>query len=470
MDIRGRFATGMALLANWALHRAGRQGSTVPGRVGLKLDPGLLGKLAATVDEGVVVVCGTNGKTTTNNMIYQALKAQGKRVAGNLEGANMLPGVTAALAKSAGASGSRHVDWACLEVDEFSAPRIVPQVKPTFLVLLDLFRDQLDRYGEIDIVIDRLIETVKAAENLTVIYNADDPLCARVAKQAPNQVAFGVDQDLNLPHDLVVEGRFCLECGHLLSYRYRQYGQLGDWYCEKCGNARPALDFAARDVDFGKLATDPLRFSVTGPSEQAGSLAPLPTPPASSTVALSTSRRGAYMLYNIMAAWAASCLAGVDPESFQRMLAANQTSKGRMEGFTVDGVPVVVNLAKNPTGFNQNIGVCLRDPRKKAVVFIVNSQVNDGHDISWLWDVDYERLAAAGTSLWYAGGERRNDLQVRLKYAGIPAKLSEDTAASVKDAIARGAEAVYVLPNYSALVPARDAVAAIAQESEMSAR
>ena len=302
------------------------------------------------------------------------------------------------------------------------------------------------------------MEALARSPETTLVACGDDPLsqgvALRAAARGTRTLAFGIGEDLGLAPERVTEARFCQVCGAPLSYDYRTYAQLGAFRCPNGDFSRPELDYVATGVSVSRK----------GVSFVAGDVR------ADTSAEVHASFGGTYMVYNLLAAFAVASLAGVGPAAFQRVLDGYHPENGRMQRFRARGREVILNLAKNPTGFNQNIGVCLRDPRKKAVVFIVNSQVNDGHDISWLWDVDYERLAAAGTSLWYAGGERRNDLQVRLKYAGIPAKLSEDTAASVKDAIARGAEAVYVLPNYSALVPARDAVAAIAQESEMSAR
>lgn len=461
IDARARFAIRLSLLISEAMRMLGRQGSTLPGRIGLLVDHDLLDKASIAIREGSVIVVGTNGKTTTNNMVYRALQAAGFTVACNAEGANMATGVMTTLARTLGFSVHGQADWASIEVDEFSAPRVASALHPHYLLLLNLFRDQLDRYGEIDVVIEKLIATVESQPQMTVIYNADDPLCSHIASKALKRIGFGIDQDLNLPKDLVVEGRFCMECGALLSYHYRQYGQLGDWFCEACGNARAPRDFSATDIDFGETYDSPMRFMATRYVPTNGS-----TPLLQERLTIPS--KGAYMVYNILGAYSVSTLIGASPSSFKRMLGNFRTSKGRQERFTVDSVPVMVNLAKNPTGFNQNISVVLNDVRPKAVIFIVNDNSNDGHDISWLWDVDYERLAASGSARFYAGGHRMNDLQVRLKYAGIPVRLSSDTATSVKEAIAKGAQVVYVLPNYSALSPARTAVEGISSSPSAS--
>ncbi len=463
IDARARFAIRTSLLVSAAMRMLGRQASTLPGRIGLAMDHGLLGKASVAIREGSVLVVGTNGKTTTNNMVYRALEIAGFKVACNSEGANMVTGVMTTLARTLGFSMQGRADWASIEVDEFSAPQVAAALHPRYLVLLNLFRDQLDRYGEIDVVIGKLIATVESQPQMTVVYNADDPLCTYVAARASSRVGFGIDQDLDLPRDLVVEGRFCMECGALLSYHYRQYGQLGDWYCEVCGNTRPPRAFSASDIDFGATYDSPMQF-VAQRWEPAKSSTPL------SRELFTISSKGSYMVYNILGAYAAASLIGASSDSFKRMLAGFTASRGRQERFIVDSIPVMVNLAKNPTGFNQNIGVVLNDPRPKAVIFIVNDNSNDGHDISWLWDVDYERLAATGFAHFYAGGHRMNDLQVRLKYAGIPVRLSPDTAMSVKEAIEEGAGVVYVLPNYSALVPARTAIEEISSMATVTTR
>jgi UDP-N-acetylmuramyl tripeptide synthase len=411
--------------------------SQLPGRVALGIDPNLMGELAGKLRKGSIVVCGTNGKTTTNNVLASAIEAAGNTVLCNRAGANMAAGVTSALLPG------RSADWAVMEADELSTVHILPNLKPRYLVLLNLFRDQLDRAGEIDHVQDTIVRALQGSPQTTLLACGDDPLCMGVARRAAQHgtkvLAFGVDEDLHLPADRVPEARFCQVCGAELEYDWRTYAQLGKFRCPNGDFARPGLDFAATGVHVDRTGVS---FDVRGRG-------------IDGTVHLHAGFGGVYMAYNLLAAFAAASLAGVTGEEFQRTLDGYHPENGRLQHFRVGGREVVLNLAKNPTGFNQNISLLLADERPKAAYFVINDDFNDGKDISWIWDVDFERLAAEDMRV-ICGGHRANDVQVRLKYAGIRA----DIANSVGEALGKLgntdlAEPLYVLTNYSALWPAK---------------
>ena len=439
MSVRSMVATMAGRVVHVVLHGVlHRAASQLPGRVALSIDPQVVAHLRRKVRAGSVVVCGTNGKTTTTNMITAALEAAGMKVLCNRDGANMLPGVASALLPR------RKADWAVIEADELSCIHILPQLQPTYLVLLNLFRDQLDRAGEIDHVQDVIVAALAGSPKTTLVVCGDDPLCMGVAERARDAgtqvLAFGVGEDLGLPADRVPEARFCQRCGTELSYAYRSYAQLGAFRCPSCGFARPALDFRAKRVQVGHAG---VAFEM-----ESRKTAPWP---------VRTALGGVYLVYNLLAAAAVSLLAGVGPEVFQRALDGYDPDNGRLQHFVVDGRPVVLNLAKNPTGLNQNISLMLADERPKAVYVIINDEGNDGRDVSWLWDVDFERLAERpDVRLMMAGGHRANDLQVRLKYAGIaaPVVLRVDDALELSSALSTQ-DPLYVLTNYSALWPTK---------------
>lgn len=437
MGIRSGVATAAGrvvhVLLHGVLHRTGAQ---LPGRVALAIDPQVVAHLRRKLRTGSVVVCGTNGKTTTTNLIAASLEAAGLSVLCNRDGANMLPGAASALLP-------RHAaDWAVVEADELSTIHILPQLRPDYLVLLNLFRDQLDRAGEIDHVQDVIVEALSATPETTLLVCGDDPLCMGVAARAQEVgvrvLSFGVDEDLGLPADRVPEARFCQRCGAELAYTYRSYAQLGAFRCPSCGFARPALDYRATGVRVGQGGVS---FEASAPEAD-------PWP-------VRASFGGVYLVYNLLAAAAVARLAGVGPAQFQHVLDDFDPGNGRLQHFVIDGRPVVLNLAKNPTGLNQNISLMLADARPKAAYVIINDEANDGRDVSWLWDVDFERLATRHElRLVMAGGHRAHDLQVRFKYAGIDAPVIPD----VGEALARAAklgpdEPLYVLTNYSALRP-----------------
>ena len=450
MSVRSVVATAVGRMTRWVLHDVMRRGgSQLPGRVALSLDPRLVEHLRGKVREGSVVVCGTNGKTTTTNLVADALECAGKRVVCNRDGANMLQGVASALLPG------RAADWAVIEADELSTIHILPQLKPRYLVLLNLFRDQLDRAGEIDHVQDVLVEALSASPGTTLLVCGDDPLSVAVARRAQARGtrvhAFGIAEDLHLAPDRVPEARFCQVCGAELHYAYRSYAQLGAFRCPSCSFARPQLAWEASDVAVSRAG---IRFALSGPE--------VPQPHT-----LEAAFGGVYMVYNVMAAACAAHCTGVTPAQMQAALTAYHPHNGRLQHFVVQGRPVVLNLAKNPTGLNQNIALMLADERPKALFLVVNDHVNDGHDISWVWDVDVERLLGRTNLLRViAGGTRAHDVQVRLKYGDIAAQL----AGSVRTALDMVHDlpsdcVLYVLTNYSALQPAREELEAIGERS-----
>ncbi|MGI6231207.1 MAG: MurT ligase domain-containing protein [Tractidigestivibacter sp.] len=438
MSFRSSVAVGLGRATTWALRSVlHRSASQMPGRVAMAIDPTVISDLAGKVGEGSVVVCGTNGKTTTNNIIANAIERSGRTVLCNRAGANMAPGVAAALLP-----GSR-ADVAVIEADELSTPAILSQLHPRYLVLLNLFRDQLDRAGEIDRVQDTIVKALASSPETKLLVCGDDPLSMGVAVRAKAQgtevLSFGIGEDLHLPPDRVPEARFCQVCGAELEYDYRAYAQLGAFRCPNGDFARPKLDFVATGV-----VVDPsgVSFEVSFSDGTGGHV--------------SAGFGGVYMVYNLLAAASVSHLFGVSPEQFQEVLNDYHPENGRLQHFSIGGREVILNLAKNPTGFNQNISLLQTDTRDKAVMFVINDDFNDGKDISWIWDVDFERFADDPSLIAFAGGHRANDVQVRMKYAGIKAPV----VSSVTEALGRLGDTplnrpLYVLCNYSALWPAK---------------
>ena len=440
MGVRNACAVGLGRLTSWGLRRVlHRNASQMPGRVTLALDPNAIAHLAPKLSQGAIVVCGTNGKTTTNNVLANAIERSGRTVLCNRAGANMAAGVAAALLPGSGA------DWAVMEADELSTVHILPQLQPRYLVLLNLFRDQLDRAGEIDHVQDTIVAALAASPETTLLVCGDDPLsmgvAVRAARAGTKVLAFGMGEDLGLAPDRVPEARFCQTCGTELCYDYRSYAQLGKFFCPNCGFARPKLDFVATSVEVDRTGVS---FGFSRADEPARTI--------------HAGFGGVYMAYNLLAAAAAASLAGVDAARFQQALDGYHPDNGRLQHFVVDGREVVLNLAKNPTGFNQNLSLLLADDRPKAAFLVVNDNGNDGRDISWIWDVDFERLAGEeGVRRVIAGGHRANDVQVRLKYAGIGARMADSVAEALRQVADLPREfPLYVLTNYSALWPAKD--------------
>ncbi len=437
MSLSTAIAVGAGRLTHWGLHGVlRRNASQLPGRVALALDRNLIADLSHKLGRGAIVVCGTNGKTTTNNVLAAAIESCHQRVLCNRAGANMAAGVASALLPGSSA------DWAVIEADELSTVHILPGLRPKYMVLLNLFRDQLDRAGEIDHVQDTIAAALASSPNTVLVANSDDPLCMGVAlrarKSGTRVLTFGIGEDLGLPADRVPEARFCQACGAELEYEYRAYAQMGKFSCPKCDFCRPQLDFCATGV---RVTREGVEFDVVHDGKRSH---------------ISAGFGGVYMVYNLLAAFAAASLAGVGAGSFQGAIDDYNPRNGRLQHFVVDGREVILNLAKNPTGFNQNLSLLLADERPKALYFAINDNFNDGKDISWIWDVDFERLAGQAELTAICGGTRAGDVQVRMKYAGIEA----DVAPLVEGALAQAASLpkdrpLYVLTNYSALWPAK---------------
>lgn len=426
-----------------------RQGVTWAGKIALKICPDILSELSKQIKENIFVVCGTNGKTTTNNMLCAALEAEGKKVVCNHTGSNMLNGVVAAFVLASSWNGKLHADCACIEIDEASTKRVFPFFKPDYMVLTNLFRDQLDRYGEIDITMNILKDVMKSAPEMKVIVNGDDALSAFLAMDTGNPyITYGISEKVVDDKDSheIREGRFCKKCGALLDYSYYHYSQLGIYACTKCDFKRPEIQFDASEVNL----RDGLSFVVKEPAilESDDQLSEIRN-------RFSTSYKGLYNIYNILAAYAAVKSAGYQTDHFQKMLEEYNPENGRMEEFEIKGTKIVLNLAKNPAGFNQNISAVMQDELLKDVIIVINDNLQDGTDISWLWDVDFDRLKNANVNEVVVSGIRCQDMRLRLKYTDMYAMLESDVERAICERIENGCGNLYVLVNYTALFSTR---------------
>lgn len=443
MGFRSKLAAFAGRAARWGgetfMHRAA---GNIPGAIALKIDPLVLTDLACQV-EPVIVVSGTNGKTTTTNLIADCLATSGRPLVCNREGNNLQSGVVTALLvgpeaskgvdAAHGSAASSATPIACFECDELYTKFVLPRVKPHYFMLLNLFRDQLDRFGEIDRIQDVIAEALRNTPNTVFVYNGDDPLCAAIADRVPNQsIAFGIEGDLGLSADRVSDSRFCQKCGGVLEYEYVHYDKLGAYRCKECGWGRPELKFAAENV---RATDEGFVFDIDGREVRTG-------------------QTGVYMVYNVLAAYSASKLSSlVKYDGFQKSVLAYQPTNGRLQVFDFGERSVMTNLAKNPTGFNQNIRIVLQEQGRVLALF-VNDNDPDGHDVSWFWDIDFENWAHIEGLRAFVGGSRANDMQVRLKYAGIKAQIVENVAQVMEATSAEDGRA-YIIANYTALPEVR---------------
>ena len=446
MSLRFSLAKAAGAVSTWGLrHVAHRPAANLPGKIALAIDPDLLDELRGKCTQGSVITVGTNGKTSTNNLLADAFEVAGRTIICNRTGANLAAGITSALLQQPAAQ------WGVFECDELWLAHVLPRLRSNYVLLLNLFRDQLDRCGEIDRIQTSIAGALAASPDTVLVYNADDPLCARIADEVPNRtVAYGLDESMGLAQNTVTDAQMCQKCDGMVRYHYRQYGQLGDYFCDQCDFARPTLDFAGRDIAIGPAG---VTMEVCGPAGCESVHTPQPTP---------------YAAYNLVASYALCREVGIPTADFQRAQDAFNPRNGRLQRYRLGGRDVLLNLAKNPTGFNQNLKIVEADQGPKMVAFFINDQVADGHDISWIWDIDFEELAGQPDTVVFAGGSRAHDLAVRLKYAGIEAAVIEN----IEDAFDRlgaltaaGAlpsdAAVYAIANYTALPPVHAALNAM---------
>jgi lipid II isoglutaminyl synthase (glutamine-hydrolysing) len=416
---RSSLRAGLAVMGGRAagalsrrLHLGG--GTSVAGLVAQRLYPDIIGHLSTQLAYGSVLVTGTNGKTTTSGFIAAILSDAGLRVWRNREGSNLMRGVAGALVIRAQPDGNlRRAGQAIsiFEVDEAVMPRAVQTLPPRVAVFTNLFRDQLDRYGEVDSVSALWQQAVSLLpDTATLVLNSDDPATAHLGEFFPGQVVFfGIDdpsldlanEDLPAERHQAIDTRTCPHCGGEYIYSLRYYSHLGHYSCSQCKRVRPEADVRAVKVVADGI--DRLRIQVETRTQQGEIVIPL---------------AGFYNVYNALAAIAASQPLGINWDPIVSGIEQFKPAFGRGERVQVEGRTLRLLLAKNPTGFNEVLRTLFSDGPSRHLLFVLNDNIADGRDISWIWDIDFERTVQHIATLTVAG-TRALDLALRLKYAGI---------------------------------------------------
>jgi UDP-N-acetylmuramyl tripeptide synthase len=447
-DAAAIVAARLAAVASRAVRAGG--GTTLPGRLAAWVAPGITVRLSGRLPGGVLLVSGTNGKTTTARLLSGILAAAGLRAIHNRAGANLLSGITAALIERSTAAGRPDGEVGLFEVDEFTLPGAVLATRPRVVVLLNLFRDQLDRYGEIDIIAERWQRALAGLPpEATVVYNADDPMVADVGRGHPGPtLTFGLEEAPSRGHDVqtlehAADARYCYRCGRLYEYTLVTLGHMGHYRCPQCGVARPAPRVRARDIRL--RGADGSAMSIVFDAASLG---------------LDTVLPGLYNVYDVTAAAAGALALGIDARAIAQGIAETAPAFGRGERVIIGGREVVFLLAKNPAGFNEVLRTVLLAEPDPVVLIAINDLAADGRDISWLWDVDFEMLRDRARTV-VVTGIRADDMALRLKYAGVPSErvtLEHDGWRALEQA--RGAlregGRLYVLPTYTAMLRLRD--------------
>jgi UDP-N-acetylmuramyl tripeptide synthase len=435
---------GLARAVGALSRRSGRGGgTTLPGRLLVRMAPDAIERLASSLDRGSIVVSSTNGKTTTAGMIAAILQAAGRRPVHNRAGSNMHWGVATALLEQSGEEG-------LFELDEAWLPRVSPSLRPRLLVLGNLFRDQLDRYGELERLADEWAELVSSMEgSCEFALNADDPLIAdlgrdRELRRRPGVTYFGIEDNSQALPELqhAHDAKHCRRCGAPYSYERAFVGHLGHYICPNCHADRPTPDIAATEIELHGISGSSVRIAT--PEGELQLELPLP---------------GLYNVYNALAAVAAGLRSGVPLERVREGLESMRAVFGRVETIEVSGKPVSILLIKNPAGANEVLRTLTLESSDGGIDLwlALNDRIADGRDVSWIWDADFE-LLSGGVRRVICAGTRAPEMALRLKYAGWPEEaieVMEPIAGSLDAAVAAAPERLYALPTYTALLELR---------------
>jgi lipid II isoglutaminyl synthase (glutamine-hydrolysing) len=439
----------LALAIGAASRRSGRGGgTTLPGRVLLRMEPEAIAKLGVGLAGGSTVISATNGKTTTAGMIAAILAAEGRPPVHNRAGSNMTWGVATALLEQRGAEG-------LFEVDEAWLPRVAQQLQPRLIVLGNLFRDQLDRYGEMEALAEEWAKAVAAAPAGTgLALNADDPLIADLGRDPDTErprdgvLYFGIEDHSQALPELqhAFDAKHCRRCGHPYAYEVAFVGHLGHYSCPNCGAQRPRPDVAATRIELRGMEGSAATVRVPGGEIEVE----LPLP-------------GLYNVYNALAAIAAAIKLGVEPRRVAAALRDMRAAFGRVETIPIGDKRLSILLIKNPAGANEVLRTLKLEAEGGEIDLWValNDRIADGRDVSWVWDADFEVLTDAVRRVTCAG-TRAPEMALRLKYAGWPEAriaVEPDITASLDSAVAAAEGRLFALPTYTALLELRKLLA-----------
>jgi lipid II isoglutaminyl synthase (glutamine-hydrolysing) len=416
-------------------------GTTFPGKLLWKLDPGAIDRLAGRLPAGSAVVSATNGKTTTAAMVAGILGSR-LRLAHNTSGANLVSGVASTLLDARGA------ELGLFEVDEAALPEILERLRPRAVCLGNLFRDQLDRYGELEHVAERWRRAVhELPAGATLAVNGDDPQVGDLANARPGALVFGVDDPSvarpSLQH--AADSKYCVRCGTPYEYAAAYVGHLGDYRCPACGHQRPQLDIVARRIELSGL--DSASFELVLPSGPRNVRLSVP---------------GLYNVYNALAAASLATSLGATPEEIVDGLGSFSPAFGRFERIAIGERTLLMLLIKNPAGANEAVRTIVDGGAPAVAVVALNDAIADGRDVSWIWDVDFEPLIG-GLDRLVASGDRAAELALRFKYGGLDAAKIE-VVPSFEAALDRGLELtapgqeLVILPTYTAMLALRKIV------------
>ncbi len=404
--------------------------SVLPGAIASRFHPQLLSLLSSQVSRGVILIVGTNGKTTTSLLLRKMLETQGYKIVHNASGANLINGLIAVLLEHGNLMGKLTADYAILEVDENVLPLVLQQCQPKYILGLNLFRDQLDRYGEVDSISERWQKAIAPLPpETTIILNGDDPSLSYLGQQLSQQVLyFGLQEPELYLEEMshAVDSIYCPRCGHLLNYEGVYLSHLGDFHCPSCGFAKSPL--AVKSGEWPQILI------------------------------------GVYNKYNTMAAGLLAQTMGISIDDIKETIKNFQAAFGRSEILEVEGKQVRILLSKNPVGMNETIRAVNEikaQGKASTTLMVLNDRIPDGTDVSWIWDVDTEKLVSLGGKI-IVSGDRVYDMALRLEYSTMGNDdfqliVKEDLQEAIATALEETPpeETLHIIPTYSAMLEVR---------------
>lgn len=421
-------ATTLAKLARKASRAAGKKGTDLPGQVARKLDKNILRNLATKVDD-IVFISGTNGKTTTSNLIGYTLKENNIEIIHNNEGANMAAGITSAFILQ----NNQNTKIAIIEIDEGSIPRVLNEVTPTMMVFTNFFRDQMDRFGEIDIMVNNIAQAI-SNKGIKLLLNADDPFVSRLKIASDNVLYYGMQKHVHdFEQSTMNESKYCPNCGRLLHYDYIHYNQIGHYHCE-CGFKREQPKYEVTNFNlspFIDMEVNNAKFDMK--------------------------IAGDFNAYNALAAYSVLKELGLSDDSIRNGFESYTSHNGRMQYFKNNQKEAMINLAKNPAGMNSSLSVGEQIEGNKVYLLSLNDNAADGRDTSWIYDADFEKLSRQSIEVIIVTGTRAEELHLRLKLAEVDVPVIVEKDIYKATALSMNYNSFTVaIPNYTSLSPMLD--------------
>ncbi|MDD5748242.1 MAG: Mur ligase family protein [Actinomycetota bacterium] len=380
-------------------------GSTFPGRVARFFDSGFVHQIEGELPKGSILITGTNGKTTTATLLADILDGSGIKPIHNSTGANLMAGIASTLVRETDLSGKLSKEIAVFEVDEATIPEAVKETNPRLILVNNLFRDQLDRYGELDTLAKKMKEAItKANSEVKIILNADDPLVASIGSGIEHDVFYyGIETPRYSKRKMehAADSKFCSFCGAKLRYDLYQFGHLGRYHCVSCGWEKPETSVSA--IDLETTGMNGTICMIRSPKGTIRAKIPLP---------------GLYNIYNVLGAFSCALCLGIEPEGIIDAIENFRAAFGRLEEIKIGEKKILMILAKNPAGFNEVLRMLAEEDQKMDIMLALNDNIADGRDVSWIWDVDLEVMAGKAGKI-FCSGIRSWDMALRVSYAGL---------------------------------------------------